>query len=78
VVVADFVPLIGSILGAGAGLVSLLLTVIIAPVVIAIAWFYYRPLVGIAILAAGAVAAVLVKMLVSRRTAARPAAAPAG
>jgi hypothetical protein len=71
VVIADFVPFIGSVLGAGAGLVSLLLTLVIAPIVIAIAWFYYRPLVGVGILVAGAVAAYAVKMLASRKAAAR-------
>lgn len=76
VVVADFVPLIGSILGAGAGLVSLLLTAIIAPVVIAIAWFYYRPLVGVGILVIGAVAAYAVKMLASRKATTRGEAMP--
>ncbi|MCC7348846.1 MAG: TMEM43 family protein, partial [Variibacter sp.] len=79
VVVADFVPLLGSILGAGAGLVSLLLTFVLAPLVIAIAWFYYRPLVAIVILAGGAAAAFAVKLLASRKALMRgmPAPAPA-
>ena len=47
VVVADVVPFIGNILSAGAGIVSLVLTAIVAPVVIAVAWFWYRPLVSV-------------------------------
>jgi hypothetical protein len=77
VVVGDFVPLIGSMLSAGAGLVSLLLTAVLAPTVIAIAWFWYRPLVSIAVLAAGGVAAVAVKMLAARRAAERERLQPA-
>jgi hypothetical protein len=53
VVLADVVPVLGSILGAGGAVVALMLTLIIAPVTIAVAWFWYRPLVSIAVLAAG-------------------------
>ena len=42
VVVADVVPFIGNVLSAGAGVVSLALTAVVAPVVIAIAWLWYR------------------------------------
>ena len=48
VVVADVVPLIGSLIGAGAGLVALAFTMVVAGLVIALAWFWYRPLVGLA------------------------------
>lgn len=53
VVVADVVPFIGSILGAGAGIVSLILTAVIAPIVIAIAWLWYRPIVSVGVLVVG-------------------------
>ena len=53
VVLADVVPLFGSIAGFGAGLIAGVLTLIIAPLVIAIAWFYHRPLVSLSIAAAG-------------------------
>jgi hypothetical protein len=78
VVVADVVPLIGNILSAGAGIVALLLTAILAPLVIAIAWFWYRPLVSAIVLALGLAAAFGFKVLAARRAAARtsqPAAA---
>jgi hypothetical protein len=74
VVVADFVPFIGSILSAGAGIVSLVLTAIVAPVVIAIAWFWYRPLVSVAVLAVGLALAYGFKRMASQRAAARKAA----
>src|SRR5262245_1345656 len=77
VVVADVVPFIGNILQAGAGIVSLVLTAIVAPVVIAIAWFWYRPLVSVVVLAIGLVLAYGFKRWASQRAAARKAAQPA-
>jgi hypothetical protein len=53
VVVADVVPMIGNVLGAGASLVSFIATAVLAPLVIAIAWLWYRPLVSIIVLAVG-------------------------
>lgn len=52
-VLADVIPFIGSIVGFGTGLLAAVLTLILAPATIAIAWLFYRPLVGIAILAVG-------------------------
>jgi hypothetical protein len=78
VVVADVVPLIGNILGAGASLVALIATVVIAPLVIAIAWLWYRPLVSIAVIVIGVGLAIALKMHAGRKAAARsPAPAPA-
>lgn len=77
VVVADVVPFIGSILSAGAGIVSLVLTAIVAPLVIAVAWFWYRPLVSAAVLAVGLVLAYGFKRWASQRAAAKRAAQPA-
>lgn len=77
VVVADVVPLIGSVIGAGAGLVALAFTMVVGGVVIAMAWFWYRPLVGIAVLAAGVVASILAHRLAASRSAAWPSSAPA-
>jgi hypothetical protein len=56
-VLADVVPFIGSIVGFGTGLLAGVLTFVFAPATIAIAWLFYRPLVGIAILAGGALIA---------------------
>jgi hypothetical protein len=77
VVVADVVPFIGSILSAGAGIVSLVLTATIAPLVIAIAWFWYRPLVSVAVLAVGLLLAYGFKRFASQRAVSRKAAQPA-
>jgi uncharacterized membrane protein len=77
VVVADLVPLIGSVLAAGAGLVALAFALIVAGVVIAVAWFWYRPLVGLAVLAIGVVAGVAVHRLAARRGPLRPGSATA-
>ena len=77
VIVADVVPLIGSVLAAGAGLVALAFTLVVAGVVIALAWFWYRPLVGIAALAIGLVAGVVVHRMAARRAATRPGAVAA-
>lgn len=76
VVVADVVPLIGSLIGAGAGVVALAMTMAAAGIVIALAWFWYRPLVGLAVLAAGVIAGIALHRLAGRRSAA-PAGAPA-
>ena len=75
VVVADVVPLIGDVLGVGAGLVAGLLTAVLAPLIIAIAWFWYRPLVAVIILGVGLALAVGFK-LVGSRMAPTPAPGP--
>ena len=77
VVVADVVPLIGSVIGAGAGLVALAFTMAVGGLVIALAWLWYRPLVGIAVLAIGLVAAFFAHRLAASRSAARAIPAPA-
>jgi Transmembrane protein 43 len=76
-VVADVVPIIGDVLGAGAGLVGLLCAVVVGPAVIALAWLWYRPLVSIVVLAAGVAAGIGLHRLAVRRRAARvPVPAP--
>lgn len=72
VVVADVVPLIGSVLGAGAGLVALAFTAIVAAVVIALAWLWYRPLIGASVLVIGLVIGFAAHRLAGQRNAARP------
>lgn len=49
-VLGSVVPFIGDVLGAGAGIISFFLTLIVGSVVIAIAWIAYRPIIGIALL----------------------------
>ena len=74
-VVADVIPLIGSIVGAGAFLVALVCTFVVAPAIIALAWLWYRPLVSLAVIIVGFGVAYGFRMLAARRPAAtaRPA-----
>jgi hypothetical protein len=72
-VVGDLVPIVGSILDVGAGIAALLLTLVIAPAVIAIAWLWYRPLVSLALVLGGVAVALGLRYLARGRAAARPA-----
>lgn len=49
-VLGDVVPFIGTVIGIGAGLVAGLVSLICSLVTIAIAWIFYRPIIGIALL----------------------------
>lgn len=71
-VLADVIPPIGAIMGFGTGLVAGVLTLILAPTIIAIAWLFYRPLVAVGILAAGFALAYGLTLLRRRRTLPRP------
>ena len=57
-VLADVVPMIGNLVGAGASVVAMLLAGFLSLATIAIAWIVYRPLLGL-LLAAAAVAAIV-------------------
>ena len=50
-VLGSVIPFIGNIIGMGTGLISFVLAGTISLLVIAIAWIFVRPLLGIAILA---------------------------
>lgn len=52
-VIGDVVPLIGSILRFATGFVAFAAASLVSTIVIAVAWFYYRPLLSVAIVAAG-------------------------
>ncbi len=58
-VIASVIPLLGSIVGAGTGLVSLLLGLAWSLVIMAIAWLRFRPLIGSTMLAVAVGLAVL-------------------
>lgn len=49
-VFADVLPILGSIVGAGTGLIAGLIAAILSSLTIAIAWIVYRPLIGIIML----------------------------
>jgi len=53
-VIADVIPFLGSIVRMGTGLVAFLLAIVVGAIVIAFAWFWYRPLLALGILVAGA------------------------
>jgi len=51
-VLADVIPFIGNIVGAGTGLFSILLAIMVWTVTVGFAWLFYRPVVGILVLLA--------------------------
>jgi hypothetical protein len=78
-VIADFIPPLGSVVRMGTGLVAFLLAIVVGTITIAIAWFYYRPVLAIGILAVGAVisAGIIYIGRSRRRAAAQAPTAPA-
>lgn len=76
-VAGSVIPLLGEVIGAGVLLVALVCTAAVAPVVIALGWLWYRPLVGIGVLAVGAAATWGLLKLLRARAAARKASLPA-
>lgn len=73
-VVADVVPFLGSLVGAGTFLAALVMAAVGSLVVIAVAWITYRPLLGILILAGAAGVFILGLGMKKKKT--PPAAAP--
>ena len=71
-VLASVVPIFGDIVGFGASMIALLATAVVAPIVIAIAWFFYRPLYAAVILAAGMAIFFGLRQLAAMRAASRP------
>ena len=63
-VLADVLPFLGDLVGMGIGAVAGLVALVCALVTIALAWLFYRPVLGIALLAA---AAFFVWKLIQRR-----------
>jgi hypothetical protein len=53
-VIGDVVPFIGTIIGMGTGFVAGIVAMVCALVTIAVAWIFYRPIIGIALLAIAA------------------------
>ena len=46
-ILADVVPILGDIVGAGTGLIAFLLAAVLSLSTIAVAWIVFRPLLGI-------------------------------
>jgi hypothetical protein len=75
-VMADVVPALGNLVEAGTGFVSFLIAAFLSAAIIAVAWIFYRPLIGIT-LVAFAVALVVAVVVVLRKAGRRRAATPA-
>jgi hypothetical protein len=75
-VVADVVPLIGSIVGAGTGFIAFFGALASALLTIAVAWIFYRPLLAIALIAGTIALIVLIRSRSSSRKALRTSAGP--
>ncbi|MBN1997202.1 hypothetical protein JW935_06610 [candidate division KSB1 bacterium] len=50
-VIADVLPILGRIVSAGSGMISFLLAAVFSLLTIAMAWLFYRPLIGLALVA---------------------------
>ena len=72
-VVADVVPFIGSLLGAGIGVFAGLVALTLSLVTVAIAWLFYRPLLGIALLVVAGGAVYGLRVLAKKKAEARAA-----
>ncbi len=77
-VLGDVIPFLGDIIGLGTGAIGLAMTAVLSAITIAVAWLYYRPIVGILVLLAGVGIAVGLWWLGRKRRGARQMAAPAG
>lgn len=65
-VLADVVPLFGNIIGAGTSLIAFLTALVLSLITIAIAWLYYRPLIGGALLVVAIGIAIFTQMRVKK------------
>lgn len=75
-VILDVIPFLGSIARMGTGIIAFFLAILVGTTTIAIAWFWYRPVLAAGILAAGLIAAAAVYYIGRSRKPAAPAAAP--
>ena len=76
-IIADVIPFVGSIVGFGTSIIAVILTLLLGPLVIAIAWIAYRPLIAIAVLAVGVALAAGLIYLRRGKAAAPPLGRPA-
>ena len=73
-VVGHIIPFVGSIVRMGTGIIAAFAGILLGTAVIALAWFWYRPVIALAILAAGIVLAYGVTLLGRRKKVAAQAA----
>lgn len=70
-VVADVLPFVGNLVGAGTGFVSFLSAVALSSLTIAVAWIFYRPLLAVALIAVTVGSLVLIRKRLSTSRATR-------
>jgi hypothetical protein len=75
-VILDVIPFLGSMARMGTGIIAFFLAILVGTTTIAIAWFWYRPVLAAGILAAGVIAAAAVYYLGRSRRPAAQATAP--
>ncbi len=75
-VIADVLPFMGKIVGAGVGAVSFLLALMLSFLVISFAWIFYRPLIGIPLLIVSVVLIIMVFKKIQNAKAPAPASTP--
>ncbi len=68
-VFADVIPFIGSIVRFGTGLIAFAIASVVSLVVIAVAWFAYRPLLAVGLIVSAVAIVVLVRMFGGKRAA---------
>jgi hypothetical protein len=68
-VLADVIPFLGSLVRLGTGAIAFVLAVLVGGLTIALAWFWYRPLLAVGIAAAAFAIAILVGRLGRRKVA---------
>src|SRR5690606_35694675 len=66
-VIGDVIPFVGSIIRMGTGVVAWVAGILVGSSTIALAWFFYRPLTAIIVIAVGIATAILVPRLLKRR-----------
>lgn len=66
-VIADVIPFVGWIVRMGTGIVALIAGVLVGTATIALAWFFYRPLTALIVLAIGVAVAFAIPRLMKRR-----------
>ncbi|QTR48911.1 TMEM43 family protein [Candidatus Thiothrix anitrata] len=66
-VIADVLPLVGDIVGAGTGIIAFLIAMIFALITIAVAWIFYRPLLAAVLLTTVVGLFIAVKLKLGKR-----------
>lgn len=66
-VIADVVPFIGNLVGAGTALVSFIISVVLSFFTIAVAWFAYRPILSICLILAATASIYIIKLKMPKK-----------